>query len=396
MTHDVENRTMSAQGSFGTERYGYDLSNHRVYRKKADGTEEFTVWGAQGERVEVFKIVSGQAQTQTTNIYFAGRLMRTKNHTTGWETALTTDRLGSVAVRVNPSGINEKLRYYPYGEEYAATTNDRDKYATYLRDSSTGLDYAINRYYGSNLARFLSPDPLGGSANLGNPQSWNRYGYASNDPINKSDPFGLLDIDVNSCRAEVIFDGERIVVVGQRCELTPGGGDALFGNPEDTFFARALLQLEDARSYIYSHLNNSEKCAEDLAKLGTNLDELVSQVGEIVFGNGRTSFDVPYSSLFPGQAGASQEALNPGLSVGAFFAVRRGVRALSDINDKRTVYINPALIRGDNRKMGGLLLHEAVHQKTGKVDPDLQKALGYSEKEASEVVGLRLAKDCLK
>jgi len=120
LTYDVKNRSTNMQGGFG------------------DGTEEFTLWGASSERIETFRIVSGAAQTQTTNIYFAGRLMRTKNHTTGNETALVTDRVGSAAVRVNPSGINEKLRYYPYGEEYTATTNDRDKFATYSRDSSTG------------------------------------------------------------------------------------------------------------------------------------------------------------------------------------------------------------------------------------------------------------------
>jgi len=191
LTYDAENRSTTMQGGFGTERYGYDPRNQRVYRKKADGTEEFTLWGASSERIETFRIVSGAAQTQTTNIYFAGRLMRTKNHTTGNETALVTDRVGSVAVRVNPSGINEKLRYYPYGEEYTATTNDRDKFATYSRDSSTGLDYAVNRYYGSNLGRFLTPDPFGGSGKPNDPGSWNRYAYVGGDPVNKNDPSGL-------------------------------------------------------------------------------------------------------------------------------------------------------------------------------------------------------------
>jgi RHS repeat-associated protein len=72
------------------------------------------------------------------------------------------------------------------------TANDKDKFATYFRDSSTGLDYAVNRYYGSNVGRFLTPDPFGGSAKWGNPSSWNRYTYVENDPINKNDPSGLF------------------------------------------------------------------------------------------------------------------------------------------------------------------------------------------------------------
>jgi RHS repeat-associated protein len=82
---------------------------------------------------------------------------------------------------------------YPYGVEYTPqTVNDREKYATYTRDSVTGLDYAVNRYYSSQWGRFLSPDPYVNSAGLAEPGSWNRYAYAGNDPINAEDPGGLL------------------------------------------------------------------------------------------------------------------------------------------------------------------------------------------------------------
>jgi RHS repeat-associated protein len=69
----------------------------------------------------------------------------------------------------------ERLRYYPYGEERpGATTQGREKFATYLRDAN-GIDYAMNRYYASATGRFLTPDPYESSAGLGDPQSWNRY-----------------------------------------------------------------------------------------------------------------------------------------------------------------------------------------------------------------------------
>jgi RHS repeat-associated protein len=63
----------------------------------------------------------------------------------------------------------------------------------------TGLDYAVNRYYSSIWGRFLSPDPYGGSAILNNPDSFNRYAYVRNDPVNSIDPSGLVecgDLDV--------------------------------------------------------------------------------------------------------------------------------------------------------------------------------------------------------
>jgi RHS repeat-associated protein len=105
-----------------------------------------------------------------TDRYFAGRRLA------------VMDRLGSV--RGN--------KYLPFGEEQPASANDTDKFATYFRDSSTGLDYAVNRYYGSNMGRFLTPDPYGGSPNLARPSSWNRYSYVEGDPVNNTDRSGLF------------------------------------------------------------------------------------------------------------------------------------------------------------------------------------------------------------
>ncbi|MEW5978835.1 MAG: RHS repeat-associated core domain-containing protein [Acidobacteriota bacterium] len=73
-----------------------------------------------------------------------------------------------------------------------ATANDQDKFATYYRDNSTGLDYAMNRYYGSTLGRFLTPGLFGSSAKVNHPSSWNRYVYVESDPANFYDPQGLL------------------------------------------------------------------------------------------------------------------------------------------------------------------------------------------------------------
>ena len=73
--------------------------------------------------------------------------------------------------------------------------NDTEKYATYTRDTLTGLDYAMNRYYSSSWGRFMTPDRSWSSARPGNPQSWNRYLYVSGDPVNHKDRSGQDDYD---------------------------------------------------------------------------------------------------------------------------------------------------------------------------------------------------------
>jgi len=48
------------------------------------------------------------------------------------------------------------------------------------------------RFYASSYGRFLTPDPMGAkAANPNDPESWNRYSYAIDDPVNRNDPNGL-------------------------------------------------------------------------------------------------------------------------------------------------------------------------------------------------------------
>lgn len=60
------------------------------------------------------------------------------------------------------------------------------------RDSESGLDHMGFRQYASIEGRFTSPDPLDGSMDSSDPQSLNRYVYAHNNPLNFTDPSGLL------------------------------------------------------------------------------------------------------------------------------------------------------------------------------------------------------------
>jgi RHS repeat-associated protein len=56
------------------------------------------------------------------------------------------------------------------------------------RDAESGNDYFMARYYDSRTGTFCSADPLAGDPS--DPQSWNRYPYGRNDPIDMTDPSG--------------------------------------------------------------------------------------------------------------------------------------------------------------------------------------------------------------
>jgi RHS repeat-associated protein len=75
------------------------------------------------------------------------------------------------------------------------------------RDQSTSLSYFDARYYLSDLGRFASTDPRSPEDSLSNPQDWNPYSYALNNPIRLADPSGLqplfpLGLPCHGCTPE--------------------------------------------------------------------------------------------------------------------------------------------------------------------------------------------------
>ena len=61
------------------------------------------------------------------------------------------------------------------------------------RDTEDNLDHTWFRQYSSTLGRWMTPDPAGlAAADPGNPQSWNRYAYVADDPIDSTDALGLI------------------------------------------------------------------------------------------------------------------------------------------------------------------------------------------------------------
>jgi RHS repeat-associated protein len=62
------------------------------------------------------------------------------------------------------------------------------KFTGKARDAETGYDYFGARYYSSELSVWLSVDPLADAA-----PGWTPYRYGLNNPINFTDPTGMLE-----------------------------------------------------------------------------------------------------------------------------------------------------------------------------------------------------------
>ena len=95
----------------------------------------------------------------------------------------------------NSSGtVISTVELDPWGGETNRSSNEAfqpRKFTSYSRDG-IGSDDAMHRRYNRWWSRFEQPDPYDGSYDLANPQTFNRYAYVNNDPVNLVDPTGLL------------------------------------------------------------------------------------------------------------------------------------------------------------------------------------------------------------
>jgi RHS repeat-associated protein len=118
---------------------------------------------------------------------------------------LTADHLGSTRLMTDASGgIKKCYDYLPFGEEIAAGIGGRpscfpnvvyptnpdtlaEKFTGKERDAETGLDYFEARYFSGAQGRFTSPDPVKVTPDrLRDPQQFNLYAYARNNPLRGS------------------------------------------------------------------------------------------------------------------------------------------------------------------------------------------------------------------
>lgn len=188
-----------------TTAYLYDGEGRRV--KKLLGESTRFVYGIGGQLIAEFDGSSGNLKKEY--VYGGATLITiepTAINSNGAQYS-TGDHLGSPRVITNSSGsVVSRHDYLPFGEELGAGTggrttsmgfsnsgdNNRKKFTGYERDSETGLDFAQARYDSSTQGRFTSPDPFAASATISNPQTFNRYAYCSNNPVNATDPGGLV------------------------------------------------------------------------------------------------------------------------------------------------------------------------------------------------------------
>ena len=202
--YDAENKQISVSDPNGTiGQYFYDGDGKRV-KKHVPSTGETTifVYDAAGKQIAEYSTIVANSTDAKVNY-------------------LTADHLGSPRVNTDQNGnVTARHDFHPFGEEIATSQRIsglgygddtvRKQFTGYERDIESDLDFAQARMFGYSQGRFTSPDPLLSSGRIQNPQSWNRYPYVLNNPLNLIDPTGMVwgYYDVDGQRHFHWFDGK--------------------------------------------------------------------------------------------------------------------------------------------------------------------------------------------
>jgi RHS repeat-associated protein len=208
-TWSSDGRLLSVVSGSTTRVYDYDNFG-QLARRTTNGTvDRYYLWGGG----QLLAILDSAANTRVAEFaYNPGSVDLPLVRITGPKGSSSVhfyarDGMGNIIGQFSGSTLEQGLQYDPWGAARITTTTGD---TTQLRwkgllyeDGVTSLYYVRARWYDPVTRRFISPDPSGLSAGI------NQYAFAGGDPINGSDPSGMLCEDPDS---------------GGDCPLEGGGG----------------------------------------------------------------------------------------------------------------------------------------------------------------------------
>jgi RHS repeat-associated protein len=191
----VANR-QSSNSNLKTAQYLYDARNRRVQVQTAGATTDYR-YDFAGHRISSWLNPTAANPLGTGvegRLYWGGQQIafRAGDGTTYFE---HQDWTGTERWRTNYAGAYAAwYSSLPWGESASSSVGDGNQddalFAGLDLDTESGTGHAQFRNYSETQGRWLAPDPYDGSYDITNPQSFNRYLYAQNNPIVFTDPSG--------------------------------------------------------------------------------------------------------------------------------------------------------------------------------------------------------------
>jgi len=204
--YDAAGQQRTAKGRSLTLTQDYDGNGLRV--KKIEGNKATYYLRSSAFGNQVLADVNSQGFVVTSYVYSGANLLAI-NAQSGLAWVHNDPVTKSTRLTDSKGRVISGIELDPWGNEIAGTLESAQgpktsrRFTTYERDAN-GSDDAMHRRYNSSRGRFEQPDPYRGSFKPADPQSLNRYAYTKNDPVNHTDPSGLMPIE---CGAWGFDDG---------------------------------------------------------------------------------------------------------------------------------------------------------------------------------------------
>lgn len=187
-TYDATGQSVGA--TYGNLQQSYDGDRLRV-KKVDNGTTTYYLRSSVLGGQVVAELNSG-GTWQRGYVYLGGQMLAVQQSSSvSW---VHQDPLVKSKRVTNSAGtVVSTVELDPWGAVTGGSSNDAfqpHKFNTYERDANAS-DEAMFRRYNYYWTSFHQPDPYDGSYQLTNPQSFNRYAFVQDDPVNFVDPMGL-------------------------------------------------------------------------------------------------------------------------------------------------------------------------------------------------------------
>lgn len=190
-SYSAANRLASVSGSPVAASFVYDAFGRRFSKTDTGASAILYVYAQDGNLLE-----ENNGGTITDYVYAdrrpVGALEPGASPTANRVNIIVADRLGTPQLASNISASTTwGTTYQPYGTTGTVTgsvTQNVRFPGQYADAAETGFNYNLNRDYMPNIGRYLETDPGGIIGGFGT------YGYAMQNPIKTTDPWGLFTI----------------------------------------------------------------------------------------------------------------------------------------------------------------------------------------------------------
>jgi RHS repeat-associated protein len=223
----------------GGQHFTYDAEGRQTY---VDWTDLHQYYDGDGLRVKKTENGSSVVKYYLRSTVLGGQVLGESNNVPGgWLRGYVYDGSGLLAIQQSGvffvhedpvtktkkvtaqtnGSLQSTVELDPFGADTSHSSNSAfqaRRFTSYERDAN-GSDDAMLRRYNRWHSRFDQPDPYDGSYDFSDPQSFNRYAYVQNDPVNFTDPTGLM---MMMCTETTTWDGMTLTVK-QDCMIFDDG-----------------------------------------------------------------------------------------------------------------------------------------------------------------------------